>query len=45
VDNPEGAKFGDYVFMNDKTVVASSLEKLAEFMGLMNMHQELPRRG
>jgi fumarate reductase flavoprotein subunit len=33
VDNPEGAKFGDYVFMNDKTVVASSLEKLAEFMG------------
>jgi len=34
VDNPEGAKFGDYVFMNDKTVVASSLEKLAEFMGL-----------
>lgn len=34
VDNPEGAKFGDYVFMNDKSVVASSLEKLAEFMGL-----------
>jgi hypothetical protein len=32
LDNPEGAKFGDYVFMNDKTVVASSLEKLAEFM-------------
>lgn len=34
VDNPEGAKFGDYVFMNDRSVVASSLEKLAEFMGL-----------
>lgn len=33
VDNPEGAKFGDYVFMNEKTVVASSLEKLADFMG------------
>lgn len=34
VDNPEGAKFGDYVFMNDRSVVASSLEKLAEFMEL-----------
>lgn len=33
VDNPEGCKFGDYVFMSDKVFAASTLEKLADMMG------------
>jgi threonine dehydrogenase-like Zn-dependent dehydrogenase len=33
VDNPEGCKFGDYVFMADKVFAASTLEKLADMMG------------
>jgi fumarate reductase flavoprotein subunit len=33
VDNPEGCKFGDYVFMSDKVFAASTLDKLADMMG------------
>jgi fumarate reductase flavoprotein subunit len=33
VDNPEGCKFGDYVFQSDKVYAASTLEKLADMMG------------